>query len=1805
MANIPFLNNAFFAAKVGIGTESPGAQLEISDAANDNLRIGTRGGNINLFSLNDAGATAPLRLEASQFDFINGNATFAGSITTTSVNGISIDTSGNAILALDGASGSTEAIIFKHSGAEVSRISHSNSTNLVFSTGSSVTTVLTLDASQNATFTGLVSGITPVAAANFVTKAYVDGSGGGTGPFLPLAGGTLSGNLTITKSSATMKVSEAGGGDIRMVAGGATGYIGTYNNTSLQIVQNTGTAVIIDTSRNVGIGTTGPASKLDVRGVVTIEGTNGATSGSVAIQDSYSGANHLGNIGWNRSSGGPYLAYGIKQDGSAEWKSTFSNFSGSRAYMKLDNDEMQLAWAPAQTTTIGDAITGLLERFTFQLDSGSLKLNAYDGTNKTGTPTYILGTTSAGTVVKVLGGDIPGLDDGPYLPLTAGSTKPLSGDLYLNDSKFIRLTTTGGSSGNASIDFSTGAALTFTVNSSSAPIIFKQSSTEWMRIKNNGNVGIGTTNPAHKLTVSAPNNTTAVGIDFPSAHFDFAANSTSGYNTSFVMDDIGLDIGHDSAARALNLKTAGLDRLTILGSGNVGIGTTAPSATFSVANTTIINSNGTGGWGSSANYGFFTWDGGAVNAAIMKGQSGRNFHLGASNRNNDLTIKTTGDVGIGIGDASPGTKLKVKTTAALNTAIFENSGQTYSYTAIKVNEALNNKACLTFVVGDALASTDVIGEISGLITSNGGALQGAMTFKTNAADSLSERMRILANGNVGIGTISPNTRLSVASPGSDGIVISGHYSSSNTERFFETGIVANDAYLILRNSGVVSTVKINSDGDSYFNGGNVGIGITGPETKLHVVGPDGLVNPPNYSVFDVTIENSGQADLGIIGTQYSGVYFGDAATPLAGAIVYYHTDDSLTLRTGGNVHRVTISNAGAVKFNAYGAGTLVTDASGNITVSSGGGAGGPYLPLAGGTMTAAGTTIFPDSTFLKFGTSEDATIYHDATDTYFKNFTGDLIVQNNANDKDIIFQNDDGAGGTTAYLTLDGSATNMKASKDLRFNDSIQAQFGTGADLKIYHDGSNSYIETAGLGTGDIIISQSIDDKDIIFKSDNGSGGVTPYLTLDGSITKTIASKDIHFDGTTKATFGSNAAPNLSVYSDGTSSFIKEGGGGNFNIQTNGGGIFFEKTDGENMAVFRTDSDVELYYNGDQKFETTDTGIAVTGAATATTATIGTSSNATLTTKSYVDGLVTGVPVYKGTWDARNVAEGGTTDGGTPDLRLAANKVLGNYYIVSTAGSASPNGGTTEPNSWNVGDWCIFSDVTPGTGTDLWQKIDNTSVISGAGTGQKVTKWEGTSGAASETLTDGPITFSTNDSTFAGNVTCVGLTSQIVGGVAGYFASSTSINANQIVHVRDDVATAAVNSAGGIKISSSPGNDVFLLKRNAGASSFFALQNSSASEFLTVDMSNGNSTFAGTVTATNFIGGSGAFLPLTAGSTKPLSGNLHFSLAASYIFGGDDEILAGQDGSGYYYATGNGQNLTKPVFIGDNNSSIRFNSGNSERMRINASGNVGIGNTLDINKLDVSGVINIQGGDGAHLTFNNGDANITVTHNNVDVVGRDMSFKTFKSGVGNTEKMRITRDGDVGIGTSTPQSKLQVAGGIQMADDTATPSATKVGTMRYRTGTEYVEVTGTNLITNPDFATDTAWTKETGWTITGGELVATAAAVSTACYQSPGLTSGSVYKCTFTISEYTSGQVSFRAGTAASSTFFQAAGTHSVIMTAGGALQGRFGLNGTSTLKISECSIVEVTAEDASYADMCMQTGASTYEWVNIVRNTY
>ena len=237
--------------------------------------------------------------------------------------------------------------------------------------------------------------------SRFANSVYVDTNTGADALWVTRLGGASEAlKIYTTDSSSYLEVyqdeDQSGYGNLLLKAddtGDKDGYIWFGHRSR-------GEAMRIIDDGNVGIGTTSPFTKLHAEGVVTIKGSGTATTGSLAIQDSYGTTNHLGNIGWNRSAGGPYLAYGIKQDGSADWKSTFDNFSGMRSYMKLDNNEMQLAWAPAQQTTVDTVITGLLERFTFQLDSGTLKLNAYDGTNKTGTPTYLLGTDASGNVVK-------------------------------------------------------------------------------------------------------------------------------------------------------------------------------------------------------------------------------------------------------------------------------------------------------------------------------------------------------------------------------------------------------------------------------------------------------------------------------------------------------------------------------------------------------------------------------------------------------------------------------------------------------------------------------------------------------------------------------------------------------------------------------------------------------------------------------------------------------------------------------------------------------------------------------------------------------------------------------------------------------------------------------------------------------------------------------------------------------------------------------------------------------------------------------------------------------------------------------------------------------------------------------------------------------------------------------------------------------------------------------------------------------------------------------------------------------------
>ncbi len=395
---------------------------------------------------------------------------------------------------------------------------------------------------------------------------------------------------------------------------------------------------------------------------------------------------------------------------------------------------------------------------------------------------------------------------------------------------------------------------------------------------NGGNVGIGTTaNINAPLTIQSNSSANAINLIGRSngvydesiiSFYDFDGTSRKGYILN-------------SAGNMFFSTGNGSENMTILSDGNVGIGTTSPSEKLEVMGGLVVNSGFNTGvsslylshTGTQAQHkaGIFT-----TYTAGYGRSSSIQFALNSEMNGN---IVTTSDAkmtileggNVGIGTTSPGKKLHVVESGTNNTAIFENSGQTYSSTAIKVSEAVNNRAILSFAVGDALASTDIQAEIAGVVVNDGGTLKGDLTFKTNVGDNLQERMRIDSSGNVGIGTTSPSAGRKLDVHGDIELtedLFIGATSSSRSEHKIKIGqnrsgngyayidmigdAGATSFYnlrIIRHNTGanalsqIVHTgtgnfeIKASDGGDIILNSsGNVGISNTSPTHKLDVTG---------------------------------------------------------------------------------------------------------------------------------------------------------------------------------------------------------------------------------------------------------------------------------------------------------------------------------------------------------------------------------------------------------------------------------------------------------------------------------------------------------------------------------------------------------------------------------------------------------------------------------------------------------------------------------------------------------------------------------------------------------------------------------------------------------------------------------------------------------------------------------------------------------------------------------------------------------------------------------------------------------
>lgn len=124
-----------------------------------------------------------------------------------------------------------------------------------------------------------------------------------------------------------------------------------------------------------------------------------------------------------------------------------------------------------------------------------------------------------------------------------------------------------------------------------------------------------------------------------------------------------------------------------------------------------------------------------------------------------------------------------------------------------------------------------------------------------------------------------------------------------------------------------------------------------------------------------------------------------------------------------------------------------------------------------------------DNTYIRLGSATDGTfqMYHDGGHTQ-------IALDGYASLK---FKFD--RTETDPDIVFDASQSG------LRLNDGIPLILGTGSDgtIKSVSD--------------DLIIENTTNDKDIILKTDNGSGGTAEYITLDGSATAITMHKDTTF----------------------------------------------------------------------------------------------------------------------------------------------------------------------------------------------------------------------------------------------------------------------------------------------------------------------------------------------------------------------------------------------------------------------------------------------------------------------------------------------------------------------------------------------------------------------------------------------------------------------------------------------------------------------------------------------------------------------
>jgi len=358
---------------------------------------------------------------------------------------------------------------------------------------------------------------------------------------------------------------------------------------------------------------------------------------------------------------------------------------------------------------------------------------------------------------------------------------------------------------------------------------------EAVRIKNTGNVGIGTNSPTANLHVTGSSSSANLPIakiestgNISYLKFFNSSTGTGSSDGTYIGMNGGTAYLINKEAGNLYLGTGDDINLTLQNGGNVGIGTTSPGEKLAVKGDAsyieithptatsysgIKFSEGGTPQGSIQNIG-------STFATVARRGNFEIFH----NTGGNLTLQHSGG-NVGIGTTSPGYKLDVE------------SGTTPLH--------LNRTGGATALIG-----LDIAGVNRGLI---GATTTAAFVSYSSAAASL---MTVLNTGNVGIGTTSPvnkqqNKYTSVAinsmtatagtastnwnrnagllieeSNSSNGLALGVSQTANDRKSWIQSGHPGSAA----NNLGVLSLNPL---------GGNVGIGTTSPLAKLNIESPLG------------------------------------------------------------------------------------------------------------------------------------------------------------------------------------------------------------------------------------------------------------------------------------------------------------------------------------------------------------------------------------------------------------------------------------------------------------------------------------------------------------------------------------------------------------------------------------------------------------------------------------------------------------------------------------------------------------------------------------------------------------------------------------------------------------------------------------------------------------------------------------------------------------------------------------------------------------------------------------------------------